>query len=514
MKLTDLNESEAKSFFMESQNYGTLELPDYFNFKNVLSAVQGILLKAPLSDKETSKLINSAKETDRVNYTLIHNKDGKYAWRPLQLIHPVLYVMLVNEITTTSHWQELIHRFKCYEALPKIHCTSIPRIQEPATNQKQKAYQILTWWSEFEQASLEQTLKYKVMISTDISDCYGSIYTHAISWALHGKDIAKQNRTNSKLLGNNIDKYIRAMQFGQTNGIPQGSVLMDFIAELILGYVDEQLDSRLSDSRLSSVQGKDYYILRYRDDYRIYTNNTLLGEQILKELTFVLAELGMHLNSAKTHISTDIILGSLKPDKLTWLSLEKNFESLTFEKQLLLVYEHASHYPNCGSIMKPLTTLHQSFEAKRCSTPEQQKACIAIVVELAYRNPRVYQICMALIAQLLRLLTLQEQQQIVTDLVNRFKTLPNTTYLKIWLQRIMLPCNIQCPYSEDICKLVLDSDVLSIWNHNWLEKHPTLFKKMRNTRIIDDEKIKALTPTMTEEEVNLFIRNYNERYQG
>lgn len=513
MKLTDLNEREAKDFFMESQNYGTLELPDYFAFTNVLSAVQSVLLEAPLSDKATSKLIKSASETDNVNYTLIHNKDGKYAWRPLQLIHPVLYVALVNEITTTSHWQELIHRFKCYETLPKIRCTSIPRIQNPATNQKQKAYQILTWWSEFEQASLEHALKYKVMISTDISDCYGSIYTHAISWALHGKERAKQNKTDSGLLGNNIDKCIRAMQFGQTNGIPQGSVLMDFIAELILGYVDEQLASRLSSILEHDYLEHDYYILRYRDDYRIYTNNTLLGEQILKELTLVLAELGMHLNSAKTHISTDLILGSLKPDKLAWLSLEKSFESLILEKQLLLVYKHASQYPNCGSIMKPLTTLHQSFEARRCSTPEQQKACIAIVIELAYRNPRVYQICMALIAKLLLPLTLQARKQIADEILARFEALPNTNYLQVWLQRIMFPCNIQCRYSEEICKLISGSSV-SIWNHDWLAKHTPLLNTMRNTCIIDDEKIKTLTPTMTEEEVNLFIRNYNERYQG
>jgi hypothetical protein len=28
------------------------------------------------------------------------------------------------------------------------------------------------------------------------------------------------------------------MRHGQTNGIPQGSVLMDFIAEMVLGYAD------------------------------------------------------------------------------------------------------------------------------------------------------------------------------------------------------------------------------------------------------------------------------------
>lgn len=41
-----------------------------------------------------------------------------------------------------------------------------------------------------------------------------------------------------KNLGKLIDTYIMGMQYKQTNGIPQGSVLFDFIAEIVLGYAD------------------------------------------------------------------------------------------------------------------------------------------------------------------------------------------------------------------------------------------------------------------------------------
>jgi hypothetical protein len=40
---------------------------------------------------------------------------------------------------------------------------------------------------------------------------------------------------------------------------------MDFIAEMVLGYIDECL-SRCLDEKM------DYRIIRYRDDYRIFTN--------------------------------------------------------------------------------------------------------------------------------------------------------------------------------------------------------------------------------------------------
>ena len=101
------------------------------------------------------------------------------------------------------------------------------------------AAQILSWWQGIEQASIELALEYDyVFLCADITDCYGAIYTHSIAWAIHGKTVAKQNRTDKNLVGNVIDWYIQDMRHGQTNGIPQGSVLMDFIAEILLGYAD------------------------------------------------------------------------------------------------------------------------------------------------------------------------------------------------------------------------------------------------------------------------------------
>jgi hypothetical protein len=41
---------------------------------------------------------------------------------------------------------------------------------------------------------------------------------------------------------------MQGMNYGQTNGIPQGSVLMDFIAEMVLGYIDECLSECLDEN--------------------------------------------------------------------------------------------------------------------------------------------------------------------------------------------------------------------------------------------------------------------------
>lgn len=106
------------------------------------------------------------------------------------------------------------------------------------------------------------------MFVTDITNCYGAIYTHSIAWAFMGKDVAKAKRQNLGLLGNIVDHFMQYMQYGQTNGIPQGSVLSDFIAEIVLAYADKEVSKRLGKEGIT-----DYYIIRYRDDYRIFSNS-------------------------------------------------------------------------------------------------------------------------------------------------------------------------------------------------------------------------------------------------
>ena len=86
-------------------------------------------------------------------------------------------------------------------------------------------------WEQIVQKSLELSLEFSYIYHTDITDCYCSIYTHSIPWAIHSKKYAKKHKNDKKLVGNVIDNHIRAMSYGQTNGIPQGSVLCRFIVK-------------------------------------------------------------------------------------------------------------------------------------------------------------------------------------------------------------------------------------------------------------------------------------------
>jgi hypothetical protein len=57
------------------------------------------------------------------------------------------------------------------------------------------------------------------------------------------------------------------MSYGETNGIPWGSNLMDFIVEIVLDYADLILSEELKKFNL-----KNYNILRYRYDYKMLSN--------------------------------------------------------------------------------------------------------------------------------------------------------------------------------------------------------------------------------------------------
>lgn len=302
--ILNLNDNEARQFFLKHEIYCNIDLPKYFSFNKLLEK-----LSLEFNGKELHSLKKKGimENLDDVNYLIYTNKDGKLSWRPLKIIHPLAYVVLVHKITEPDNWNKLQARFKKFQKNDKIKCLSIPIVSE--TQQSDKAQQISNWWEQVEQQSIRLSLEYDYIFDTDIADCYGSIYTHSIAWAIESKSVAKsiQGRNDRQLLGNIIDKSIQNTQNQQTNSIPQGSVLMDFIAEMVLGYIDRILSITLKQSKISN-----YQILRYRDDYRIFVNDNSTGEKILKLLSEIMMPFGFKLNTSKTKGSQDVISQSIK----------------------------------------------------------------------------------------------------------------------------------------------------------------------------------------------------------
>nr|WP_314563135.1 RNA-directed DNA polymerase [uncultured Campylobacter sp.] len=421
---------------------------------------------------------------DDVNHLLYANKDGKLSWRPFQIINPLVYVALVHEITERINWKKLQARFKKFSKNEKIRCLSIPVQSE--NKQSDKAQQISNWWEQVEQQSILLSLEYDFVFDTDVADCYGSIYTHSIAWAVESKTIAKsqQGRNNKGLLGNIIDTSIQNAQYKQTNGIPQGSVLMDFIAEIVLGYIDRILGVTLK--RQGIV---DYKILRYRDDYRIFVNNSK-----------IMMPFGLKLNASKTKGSQDVITQSIKKDKLAWLFIPQNYR-IGLQKQLLLIRQHSVNYANSGSLNTALNKFDKKIEKIRNKKRKirNKEQLISITTDIAYNNPKAIPVCCAIISKLLS--ELDDSKNISLLVYRKLSKMPNSGFAQIWLQRMLKENLNEFKFSEKICKL--QNSHINLWNYSWV-KGRNMLNILSNTPIFLQSKFYKLDSVIPNNEIDLF----------
>ena len=331
---------------------------------------------------------------------------------------------------------------------------------------------------------------------TDITNCYGSIYTHSISWALEGKEEAKKNKQNKNTLVNQIDEIIRAMSYGQTNGIPQGSVLMDFIAEIILGYADLQLGKKLKENNI-----EDYCILRFRDDYRIFAKNEFDLKMILKYITEVLIDLNFKLNSNKTLITDDIITNSIKKDKENELVNNYIIEN-NIQKSLYNIRKVSILYPNSGTVIKLLIKLYET-QIKISEKINYIEQIISILVDIMYRNSRMYSVGTMILSYILNLVSDREKEIYIKHIIDKFKNIPNTDYLEIWIRRMMINTNLTEKFNSKLCMKIQEIGIdeeIKIWNNEWANNI-----EVNELLIIDYTKLKNINPIIEEKEVNLFL---------
>ena len=500
--ILELSHSEAKQYFLKQESYCNIDLPKYFHFQPLLNS---------LSQNRNigSILLSNAKKLDDVNYKFLTNKDGKFAWRPLQLINPAIYVNLVTKITKEANWNFLVGRFKKFQENKKIKCCSIPVVSTENEN-SDKAKNIQNWWQQIEQQSLELALEFDCFMNTDISDCYGSIYTHTIPWALHGKKVSKEiwseNRQKPQIyIGGAIDDTIGSMQNGQTNGIPQGSVLMDFTAEIILGYADAILSYKIKNynrKKKEKYKIEDYQIIRYRDDYRIFATNQETLVKIAKLLTETLIELNLKLNSQKTFISDNIVRDVIKPDKLYWNEAKQGGKTL--QKDLFLIHSLAEKHPNSGSLSMALTKfLEDKVYPLKLFQEENSKVLVSILVDIAFKNPRTYPVITAILSKILSLeVNIDIVIEILKSIENKFDKIPNVGHLQVWLQRLTIKTNRDKNYTEKLCQKVLDNNT-DIWNIGWLNNQ-TIKDEFINHLIVNEDKIEEMQQVIEPDEIKVF----------
>lgn len=461
-RLIDLSNEEVKQHFLKCSSYFNGDLPNYISFQPILTAVSEVMNGGGFNQFKSE----NPSDSSGVNYNLIANKDGKLAWRSFEIMHPAIYVSLVNVICEESNWSFIQGRFAEFEG-GVVDCCSAPVMS--VDDQSDVATQVMNWWHKVEQRSLIYSLEFSHVLHTDVTDCYGSLYTHSISWALHGVDEAKEKRRTNSLLGNKIDSHVQAGRYGQTNGISQGSVLMDFVAEIVLGFVDHEINLELQ-------ARSDFRILRYRDDYRIFANSDDHTEEILKVISDKLREVGMRLGVSKTYSCRNVVEGSIKPDKLAGIDLQDlgTTNAKTIQKQLLRLHSFGQRFPNSGALRRITSEFHTRI-SKQSEASEDLEVQVAIATDIAFVSPATFPAVAGILSHLISLAPEAEKGKLWEKVRKKMARVPYNGYLEIWLQRVTQPKTIKVEFvsNEAICKIVNGEDA-KLWENGWVSSRDLL----------------------------------------
>lgn len=141
--------------------------------------------------------------------------------------------------------------------------------------------------------------KYNKLLKFDVAKCFDSIYTHSILWALTDKDLVKDNIGLLKgTFGNEFDRLLQDLNYGETNGIVIGPEFSRIFSELILQRVDKDVFSHLESKGLSHQT--TYEVFRYVDDYFVFYNEEKDKDIILKQFRLTLKQYNLTINNEKT----------------------------------------------------------------------------------------------------------------------------------------------------------------------------------------------------------------------
>jgi hypothetical protein len=136
--------------------------------------------------------------------------------------------------------------------------------------------------------------RFEYVASADVSAFYHSIYTHSIPWAIHGKAVAKKNRSDA-LIGNLIDRLCRNAQDGQTIGLPVGPDTSRLIAELVATAVDAEVQKGF---RAISGNG-----IRFVDDFTVGCVTRTEADKVIATIRRAANFFELDLNNQKTFIA-------------------------------------------------------------------------------------------------------------------------------------------------------------------------------------------------------------------
>jgi len=337
---------------------------------------------------------NQAEELITISYPKSTMTD-----RVFGIMHPKYYHDIVWYIV--KNWQSIIDHL--FNENTKIYSYSFPI---PVSKNKKgevtclRSGRMIYMFLEMAEKDLvADSHRFKYILHTDITNFYGSIYTHTIGWALYTKEVARNNMYNFKdypCLA--VDKLVYYSNDLCTNGIPIGPALSDLIAEIVLVSIDRKCSDVLCDIEFVGV--------RYKDDYRFLCKSEADAKQILKTLQESLREFRLNVNESKSTILT-------LPDGIyrKWTSeyyhyslrrfLKINFTQ--FEYTIRAILQIDEKFPGTGVIDRFLSELFSKKQKMKLilQNTNLRIRTYSLLLQLRERRPKSYAFILAIIEAIL-----------------------------------------------------------------------------------------------------------------
>jgi hypothetical protein len=166
--------------------------------------------------------------------------------RTFGVIHPDIHTDIA--LLIARNWKTIVGSLFAPASAVFSYSFPIPLDRRaPGSLGPLRAGRMIYEWIEMAERDLAAgAFRYRCLFTADVKNCYPSMYTHSIAWALHGKGAARRRRRDLTLLGNRLDKLFQSANDGCTNGIPIGPAVSDLVAELV---VSARQEARFSDWR-------------------------------------------------------------------------------------------------------------------------------------------------------------------------------------------------------------------------------------------------------------------------
>lgn len=256
--------------YLPTQRKASEELPPIFTTRRLTADVA-----VKLAGLEPRKGDYSG--YDQIEYRMTR---FNYVSRPLSIPHPLPHARLCLSIRDCWEHLEYIVSNPCSGIKPQEHADGRLIIMDYDDSLSKS------------RSTQKQVFGNRFKVHSDVSNCFPSIYSHAVPWALVGFDEAKAKKPPKHKAEwfNQLDEALRLTKRNETQGIAIGPATSNVISEIILARIDETLVS------------KGHRFTRYIDDYTCYCDSEEKAQEFIRLLSSELSKFKLMLNVKKTEV--------------------------------------------------------------------------------------------------------------------------------------------------------------------------------------------------------------------